>query len=749
MTTELDPGGEPIFPEVGESLGDFRLVAEIGRGGQGCVFLATQPALADRPVVLKITPCDGREHLSLARLQHTHIVPLYGVEDEPVRNLRLLCMPYFGSATLKHVLDGLRAVPLARRTGQHVLDVLSEIQREAPVQMPARGPARRALARASYVQALCRIGACLADALHYAHDRGLVHLDIKPSNVLLAVDGQPMLLDFHIAQEPLRPEDPAPEWLGGSPLYMSPEHKAAVAAARQGQRAPAVVDGRADLYSLGALLYGALGGSLPFRAGTSSPLHRCNPLVSVGLSDIIQKCLAPQAAARYSSAAAVAADLHRHLTNQRLHGVVNRSPAELWRKWRCRQPFAMPVFGSLFAVLVAAGVVAATWQTNLGRQRQQVGGLLERGQEQLRQGRLEEAASTLRHGLFLVQGLPQNQQVGQELSSLLHRVERAQAGQELTRLAGQVRFLFGIDFLPRPVLQELADRCRLFWNRRRLILDRLGPGLTPDEETQRLQADLLDLAILWTDLHVRLAAPEEVSAARREALGVLDQAEEMFGPSVVLYHERRHHAEALGLKEVVRVAEGRIGALPPRTAWEHYALGRSFLHGGHLPQAAEHFRQALALQPHGFWPSFYQGVCAYRLEEYLAAVMAFSVCLGAAPENAVCFHNRALALTALGRSEDAWSDYDHALRLDPTLVAAAVNRGLLHYRTDRFVEAEADFRRALDAGADPATVHYDLALVHLAQGDRTAALECLRKALAAQPSHPEAKRLQESLASGR
>ena len=92
----------PRFPAAGESLGDFLLLAELGRGVHGRVFLASQLSLGDRPVVLKLTPIGSgaEEHLSLARLQHTHIVPLYSVQDLSARGLRALCMPYFGGATL-------------------------------------------------------------------------------------------------------------------------------------------------------------------------------------------------------------------------------------------------------------------------------------------------------------------------------------------------------------------------------------------------------------------------------------------------------------------------------------------------------------------------------------------------------------------------------------------------------------------------------------------------------------------------
>src|SRR5262249_440585 len=225
----LQPSGAAVpLPSVGETLEDFRLLKELGRGTQGRVFLAAQTRLADRQVVLKVTAQTGQEHLSLAPFPHTLFVPLYAVQDLPARNLRLLCMPFLGGTTLAHILDELRGVPLELRTGQRLLDLLDRTHTPTPTDLRRRGPSRQALARASYVEALCWIGACLAEALDYAHDRGLLHLDVKPSNVLMASDGQPMLLDFHLARGPLAKGAPPPDWLGGTLAYMAPEQQAAI-----------------------------------------------------------------------------------------------------------------------------------------------------------------------------------------------------------------------------------------------------------------------------------------------------------------------------------------------------------------------------------------------------------------------------------------------------------------------------------------------------------------------------------------
>ena len=194
-------------------------------------------------------------------------------------------------------------------------------------------------------------------------------------------------------------------------------------------------------------------------------------------------------------------------------------------------------------------------------------------------------------------------------------------------------------------LETLAGQCLGFWEKRDVILDRLGKELEPDAE-QGVQVDLLDLAILGADLRVRLARDHQASA-RRDALRMLAEAERLFGPNAVLYHERHAHAEALGERDLAREAERRASAYPPRTAWQHYALGRSLLQAGRLEAAAGRLQEAVALEPSGLWPNFYHGVCCHRLGRFEDAALAFTACATLAPKVGACYHNRALAFVEL------------------------------------------------------------------------------------------------------
>jgi serine/threonine protein kinase len=670
--------GEPVFPEAGENLGDFLLLAELGRGARGRCFLAAQPTLSHRQVVLKATSDDHVEHLSLARLQHTHIMPLYSEHEFPTRRLRVLCMPYLGGTTLARILANLSTVPAAQRSGQSLLDALDQSQRAHPCPQPAESPARRFLVQSSYVRSVCWIVACLADALKYAHERGLVHMDIKPSNILLTADGQPMLLDFHLAREPISIGERPADAVGGTPGYMSPEQTAAVRAIACGSAVRARVDARSDLFSLGCVLAEMLGVEFhPAGPAQSPQTRRFMPGCSTGLAELMRKCLAIDPNARYPDALALADDLRRHMADQPLRGVSNGNLPERWRAWCRRQPYQLFLVKALLAAsCAAAAITALVWVAFLAPRFRAAERALEEGKVLLTRRDYPEAARALARGAALIEGIPGGARLSQELAEAQSMTDRFEEADRLHRLVDRLRLAESAADQPVLPASDVERHCQAIWDSRRSVFERSGTPLDPERE-RRLRDDLLELAVIRANLRVRLATDaDDAAQAHRMGLGILDEAEAFFGPSHLVYCARQAHAAALGLSSLAQAAESRAKSMPPRTAWEHAAAGRVLLASGDLARADAAFARALADRPQDLLPNFHQGVCAFRLGRFQDALSAFRICVALAPDRAECFYNCAIAHAALGHAADAARDYGRAVSLDPTLAATPLDRAV-------------------------------------------------------------------------
>src|SRR5947209_7491337 len=334
----------PTLPAPGDEVFHFRLGRELGRGAFARVFLAEQPDLANRRVVLECSTTEGREPQTLAQLQHTNIVPIHSVHEDRATGLRAVCMPYFGGASLSHVLQLLWARTKRPTRGEELIKALEEAHgpaeesvREAakggsrPVKTARVGPVPLDLLRGlSYARAAAWVVARLADGLQHAHGRGVLHHDIKPSNILLGADGQPLLLDFNLARNVRDEQAQAAAVLGGTVAYMSPEHLRALLSKDPAQKAQ--VDHRSDIYSLGMVLFEMLTGQGPFsqkgsysalpvlielmameRTQATASVRQRRPDVPWALESIVRKCLAADPARRYQHAGHLAADLRRFL----------------------------------------------------------------------------------------------------------------------------------------------------------------------------------------------------------------------------------------------------------------------------------------------------------------------------------------------------------------------------------------------------------------------------------------------------
>jgi eukaryotic-like serine/threonine-protein kinase len=729
---------KPWFPDPGSEFGEFQLLAQLGHGAHGRVYLARQPSLADRPVVLKLASLAGQEHLSLARLQHTYIMPLYWAQDDAAVGLRALCMPYFGGASLSQLLNRLEDVPAAKRTGRDLLQALAaegEGQRLAP---PVRGPACRIMEKASYVEAICTIGACLAEAIDYAHQRNVVHHDLKPSNVLIAADGQPLLLDFHLAQPSLEAGTTHVRWLGGTPDYMAPEQEAALEAIERQQPIPRRVDGQADLYTLGLLLCEALAGQHPPSAEPPARwLRGKNSQVSAALGDVIAKCMAPDADQRYPSAGALAIDLRRHLANQPLKHITNRSLSERWAKWRRRRPYALTGIFLCLALLTSCVVTATT----LRQRWEEAERALEEAQAEMEAGHFQWAKLTIDRGLSLAAELPWRGKLVRDLQIAETVAQQGYLVEQLHAVVEQLRGWYGADGLPAAEAMRLETDGRRLWDQRKLLIAHVAARHW--SETQ-VKHDLIDLAVFWADFHWRYAPEKSRVQAAQQALEALMDAERLAGARFVLCREQQRFARLVGDEPAAARAAQKAESLSPASAWEHYALGRSAFSEGKIEQADAHFRAAVDLNPRELWPNFYHGRASYELNRFEEAATAFTVCIALA-RRSWCYYNRGLANLRLERPDRARDDFNRALEVDRHLAVAALERGMLSYREKRYDEALADLRLAAAEKADPKSVAYGRALIYAAKGDRADALGQLDELFVLQSDHEEGRKLARAL----
>jgi Flp pilus assembly protein TadD len=163
------------------------------------------------------------------------------------------------------------------------------------------------------------------------------------------------------------------------------------------------------------------------------------------------------------------------------------------------------------------------------------------------------------------------------------------------------------------------------------------------------------------------------------------------------------------------------------------------------PPTLTRARKAAESEPQPFWAHFYCGIYAYRQGQYAAAVEAFDRAVALEPTAAEVYYNRARAYAAWGKSAEARRDYDRALEQDPRLGVAWLNRGVLHYQEQQYSQAAADLEQALRNGADPVAAHYKLALVAVAEGNRTAAWQHVEQVLSRKPAHADARALREQL----
>jgi len=270
--------------------------------------------------------------------------------------------------------------------------------------------------------------------------------------------------------------------------------------------------------------------------------------------------------------------------------------------------------------------------------------------------------------------------------------------------------------------RHLDAACDTLWRAREKLLP---PETAGDHSTERaaLCSDLTDLVAAWAGLRIAQAAGDQSATAQAEARRQLDEAQALCGRSFTIDLARHEYfPDASAGREAASFPQ-------PQTARDHYALGRFLLRADKLDEAREQFERAMALEPGTFWPYFYLSLCAHKQHDFERALRAADVCVALMPNSAPCFYNRALCYESLDRADEALADLNRAVALDPSLAVGWLRRGVLQAARRHFAEATTSFTTALERGANPADVYYQLALVDVAERNRDAALAHLRLAL--------------------
>jgi len=413
-----------------KQLGDFRILREIGKGGMGVVYEAEQISLG-RHVALKVLPrkmlLDAkaksrfeREFKVAAKLHHTNIVPVFGVgvhEDLPyyamqfiqglglddvLEELKLLQRD--GSATtgagvssrvaqnphpssLTSAFRGTidfnvaanppvgEATPETCVSGRPHAIGASAVEAISSVALPRLSGSGEKSRKWAFWRSVAQVGVQVADALEYAHQQGVLHRDIKPSNLLLDNRGTVWVTDFGLAKADDQRDLTHTGDILGTLRYMPPE-------AFEGK-----FDSRADVYSLGLTLYELLALQPAFveadrarlikqlTTAAAPPLDRINAAIPRDLVTIIHKSVERDPAARYQTAADLAADLKHFIADEPIKARRTSSMERLWRWSRHNRGLAASLAAILFLlIVVAVGTsVAALWSAKLAADAERAG----------------------------------------------------------------------------------------------------------------------------------------------------------------------------------------------------------------------------------------------------------------------------------------------------------------------------------------------------------------------------------------
>ncbi len=739
------------WPPLDHDFHGFHLIEELGRGAFSRVYLARQGDLANRLVALKVTTGSPHESQALARLQHTHIVPIYSTQRaEP---FQILCMPYFGATTLEDLLKYRRQLPGPIRSASWIANRLEANRpRHLEATDPTNASSLQRLRNRSYEEAVLRIGQALAEGLAHAHANGIVHRDLKPANVLMTDDGQPMLLDFNLSVL-ITPHSESDATVGGTLPYMAPEHLDALQGRTQ------LLDARSDLYSLGVLLYELLIGQRPFPTREVHPNALATSLLQDGLGDDeLDKRENPKHRNNASSQTRrlkLASDsmaglepgragsngrqpLSQLITDRlrgipRLYSLVEDhelSPALASILIRCLQPEPARRYRSADELVddirrhledrPLRYAINPSWSERLSKFRRRHRRMILRAavlfMAALALSSLGAALAYRDHlsrAQIAIQAPEKAQQIRNQvqltLSCLFSRGDDRRRYGEGWRVAEEVIDQIPAEdpppwfvFLPaeerRQLLLEIGTLCYLLADRDLLLIKEAERDPLPINEAS--QSDPTD---------TRFLAERALEANRR--------AEVYFEtPPRILWHQRAEILSRLDQPEQAHAAILQAQDTAPNIDGQDLIEALDLIHRRQFNDARVLLKNTLFDQPNDVTLQFLLGSCYYQLQMHYDALSRFETCESLDPNQVVFRLNSAWALFRMKEWDRALSGFDWVLEHQPGRPDVLIDRAEVHRYNERYKAALKDLSSALKSPDCPITAHFLLARVYRALG---------------------------------
>jgi serine/threonine protein kinase/tetratricopeptide (TPR) repeat protein len=707
------PRSEIVFPEPGDVFQDFQLLAELGRGTFGRVYLARQQGLFDRQVVLKFATNISMEARNLVQLQHTNIIPVYSVHRAGA--LHALCMPFLGTTTLADVLQNLRDRNVLPHSGKELVDTATACRGMTREQFASRGVAvdeRRAsdsgdgavpapiywnqLDGLTYVRAVVWMAVRLAGGLAHAHERGILHRDLKPANILLTEEGRPMLLDFNLSED-TKPDSGVPgSFVGGTLPYLAPEQLRAL----QGSGTQA--DARGDVYSLGVIVYELLTGQLPFparsgsigqvleemlddRDGLPPRLRKWNRAISPAVESIVRHCMEPDPRRRYQTARELQEDLQLHLDHRPLLHAPEASRAERTVKWVQRHPRL-----ALGAVVCSVLVLCAglTWSLAARNAREALARAL---------GQSEGFHNDVRQARVLL------------VTSHLSDLERLDEG---IALANQALDRYRVREDPK------------WW-------DAPAVRRLPDANQETLRGEAADITLLLASVSALKARAfqgvrrvNQVQAALR-----LNRASEWSYPEgkvpALLLRQRRDlnqladPGKSANAQQENHKAEAVDGQSPKALSLN----AQDLMHHSRFVEALPLWRSAVRLAPGDVWAWAGLAACYENLARPNDAAACYSTCIALAPELYWLYFKRGVVNIHARDFAEARNDFDRFLRDRPDFPEAYLNRALTREGLQEYPAALQDVTKAIEMGSRETRAYFIRSMLRAKMGDHDGARE--------------------------